>query len=136
MENLNEQYFNEDELGNYTLEDIEEDFAECKVMTRDTPIYSQGIYKILYKNNYKKLIQEKVETLEKDTILEKMPNNARKRKSVPSIQGQYLTVKECTLQKKDNGEYDVKTIGNTHVIPVEFIIKPLTKNQAIIQLMD
>jgi hypothetical protein len=74
--------------------------------------------------------------MKKEEVLQKMPNNARRRQAVPSIKGQYLTVKECSLEKKENGDYDIKTVGKTHVIPVEFVIDGLSKNQAILNVMD
>lgn len=135
MKDLRERFYKEDKFDKYTVDEINE-FIEARVMSRNVPLYDEGIYKVLEKRSYNSLIDTSVEVLDLDEVLDRMPGNLRKNYVVPSIKGDYLTVIECTLDKTEGGEYEIDTIGRTDVIPIELVINTLSENQAVLELMD
>lgn len=146
--NLYEEYFNESHLDNYKMSDIEKpdnglsstepenwSFVHARTMSRGVSLYSEGLYRVLSTTSGKPLT-DSTEIINIDEVLDRMPRGPRERKSIPSMKGDYLTVKEVKPRENEDGTVEPYTTGRTSVIPIEFVIEPLSYNEAMTRLID
>lgn len=154
---LSKVLYDDEKLGSYSLSDIcsgkisydiGDDpkkwvFVRAQTGDRGVMIKSRGIYVVLRTKKYNRLI-ENLDTESRETnhfkiseIVDSMPLKERQSKVVPSIQGEYLTVKEVQGSEKSNGRVEIqKSSGFASDIPVEYVIEPLTYDEAVLELID
>lgn len=144
MKDLNEEYYDDSELCNHSLEDFkrknigksrEEDvYVKAKVGTRQSMIASKRICRVLGKIDGSPLTEEKTESVTEEEILDRMPKKAVESYAVPSIKGEYLEILEFRdATQDDDGEYNLIK-GSYETIPVEYVIDILDYNDAVLEL--
>jgi hypothetical protein len=144
--NFNEEFYSDEGLASHTLDDVDEpernttpdnwSFVRARDSTRGVGMYSEGLYRVTSKTSGKPITSEVTETVDIDTLVDRMPSSPRKRKAIPSIRGEYLTIKEVRGSENADGTISVETIGRTSVIPVEYVLEPLSYNYVVAELVD
>lgn len=146
---LQKEYFDDNKLGNVSLKQVppvesafadtdpnEWVFVRARTATRDAPLYSEGIYRVLKTLSAPPLVDEGVESLTENEVLERMPDGPESRMAVPSIKGEYLTVKEIKPDETEDGHVYPETYGKTTVIPVEYVIETMNYDEVMVELID
>lgn len=146
MRELTDEYFDDAALGDYTVADIETpqgssdpsdwSYVYARTGTRNSQLFSTGMYRVLSTVRDTPLAQDAVEVVSTDDILDRMPDGPRSRMAVPSLHGQYLTVKEVHPTEHDDGRVEPRTTGRSAVIPIEYVIEPLSYDEVILRLID
>lgn len=114
----------ETDLGKFSLADIADPNEEdepvtvvARVHDRGSPLYSEGVYEVVRTHEYdpiSKQLDTPTTMSAEELADEHMPRKPRRRMAVPSLKGQYLTVKEH--------QPDRDSVGRTSMIPVEYVI--------------
>jgi hypothetical protein len=148
VKELYTEYFDESHLDNYSIDDIKKpstgisstepeewSFVRARTMSRGVGLYSEGLCRVLSVTSGSPLT-DSTEVISTDEVLDRMPKGPKERKSVPSLKGDYLTVKEVRPEENEDGTVEPRTKGRTSVIPIEFVIEPLSYDEAISHLID
>lgn len=144
MQSLQDEFFSDSELGTVQLADLDFDesnrdtddpeewrYVRARTGTRDTLLYSTGIYKVLSVTSDDPIPEDFVESATEDEVLAEMPLKMKRSMAVPSPSGEYLVLKEAT----DAGsEKEIDTIGRVKYIPVEYVIEVLTFEEVVNQV--
>ena len=145
MRSLQEEFFSDPKLGNHRLTDVGVSsgfgsdepekwvYVRARTSSRDAPLYSEGIYRVLSTTDGDPL-EPGVSTT--DDILDEMPRGPRRRMAVPSPHGEYLSVVEVRPDEQGDGTVEPRTGGQSSVIPVEYVIEPLTYDEVVVELID
>lgn len=155
---LSDLLYDSDELGNYTLDeitnacisfDLADDprqwtYVRAQTGDRGCMIKDTDMHVVLRTKTYKPLLDELQATVDNETnhytlseCVDAMPRKMKRNSAVPSIRGEYLTIKKIRGFERDDGRIRVeKSSGFASTIPVEYVISPITYDEVVSELID
>lgn len=149
MRSLEEEYFDDDEFGSVSLDDLDigrgfdksddpEDwtYVRARTQSRGVLIVNDGIYRVYKSTSTRPLVESGTEALDESDMEERIPSRLWDNKVVPSPSGEYLTVIEVTSRENDDGTIRLETTGRTSKIPVEFVREQLTYDEVVVDFLD
>lgn len=114
--------------SNRNTDDPEEwAYVRSRTGTRDTLLYSEGVYKVLNVTSDDPIEDD----VSEERILDQMPLKMKRNQVVPSLAGDYATLKEVTTHEADDGTVTLRTIGRVKYVPIEYVLEVLTYDDAV-----
>lgn len=107
----------------------------ARSQSRDAPIYTEGLFKILRCQSTEPLT-DSVQKLSKNEIIDRMPSRLADNNVIPSPSGEYVDVIEIYGSENENGTISLSTRSRSQYIPVELVIETVTYDEAILELID